>query len=309
MKPFIYLIILFFFLPEISFAQSKPKRDVSKDRSVIIARQQKEQTRRKAALIAVRKRKQKARTNSNNQKKNTPIVRKATYLTVNQKSVLFTQYLLAYGGRMSFDVNTDGDNWTVDLVPQWCKVVKDKDGFSLEYEKNPLHENREDTIVVRCDYKEVKIELNQLERPWDIKANFINYHLEDLNFSTLYCLKINTDVSVSGAANEECQILVYIWDNKGNPINTNAGYVGCVSPFRDNVCASTSIVPLSDEKYTCNVSCFIPKKVLQLPKKKNKLCCKLLFYCAKAGYFSYSDFNIYLKAKSKRGVVTITDIY
>ena len=50
MRYFTYIVFLFFFLPQITYAQPKPKRDTSKDKSVIDAKRKEEQAKKETEL-------------------------------------------------------------------------------------------------------------------------------------------------------------------------------------------------------------------------------------------------------------------
>lgn len=170
---FLFLFIVFNFLSGAIYAQSKPKRDISKDKSIVVSRhkktsKQKRMPKRKTSLMIAKNKEQKGKTNSSITKKEyTPVVSEATYLRINQLTSI-TKTLDAKGGTISFDVITDGENWTINSLPIWCSVSKYSKKFVVNYEANPTHEDRTDWIDVKCDGKQVRIYMSQQGMPWEI---------------------------------------------------------------------------------------------------------------------------------------------
>lgn len=104
-------------MPSLVYAQAKPKRDTSKDKSVIVAKKQKEETgrkvipvERKANYRKVLVAKQSKRKAFNKRRHTATRKKSASYLTVNRQSLSLSSILSQNGGRLTFDVNTDGKN-------------------------------------------------------------------------------------------------------------------------------------------------------------------------------------------------------
>ncbi len=96
--------------PAIANAQSKPKRDTTKDRSVIVAKQ-KEQAKKTEAQ---RRRQETARKHRQRPIVNTPHY--ATYLFVDQQTSL-TVAINSYSGNETYNVSTDGKEWSIYHLP------------------------------------------------------------------------------------------------------------------------------------------------------------------------------------------------
>ena len=109
-----YLILFFCLMPSLVYAQAKPKRDTSKDKSVILLKKQKEETgrkvipvERKANYRKVLVAKQSKRKASNKRRHTAARKYSASYLTVNRQSLSLSSILAQNGGRLTFDVNTE----------------------------------------------------------------------------------------------------------------------------------------------------------------------------------------------------------
>lgn len=285
-------------------AQSKPKRDVSKDRSVIVAKQQ--DARKKAVNISNQKKRKKSLKRYNRSK---PIQRVATYLRVNQLSHI-NKTINAYGIVDVFNVNTDGRDWNVLYLPSWCHITKYSNSFAISYDSNTSHDDRSGWFKVVSDNLDVRIDVTQLGIPLNVRANFnycsiqhntINYSINNYD----KCLKINANVTIRGAKGQKCLIVAFFSDVVGNNIKATYKYPNyAISSSRD-LYAATEVVPTSDEAQTLNTVIYVPNDAMALLKKKNKIRCQLFVYCVKtSSYISNAKYTLGFKAKKKRGKIT-----
>ncbi len=303
MKQITYILFLLLFLPQIASAQSKPKRDTSKDKSVIVAKQKKEQTQKRTALIAERKKKQ---IKSRKYHRKQPIVHTATYLRVNQFTSL-SKVLEPKGGAISFDVATDGNEWSVSDLPYWCKVTKYSNWFVVNYDSNPTHEDRQSWFDVRSDNQQVRINVTQQGAPINIHAKFnYAYLLHNQYVASLgNCLKITSEVTISGTAGQKCWVEAFIVDEDGYNVNAKNGYQNYALPSSNNLYVASEIVPSTDNEETFKIVSYIPNNAMNLLRKNNKLQCKLAIYCINTNeYVSGATYTMKFRAKSKHGVVT-----
>ena len=220
-----YLILFFCLMPSLVYAQAKPKRDTSKDKSVIVAKKQKEETERtvipverKANYRKVLVAKQSKRKAFNKRRHTAARKKSASYLTVNRQSLSLSSILSQNGGRLTFDVNTDGKKWVIISLPSWCKVIKYSNCFMLEYGENSSRDERKDWFVVKCDSKEVRVNLSQPAMPYEFAANiYVAYIKHNVYSSSLGCLcmEIHATVTITGAVGEPCSVDAYIVDKKG----------------------------------------------------------------------------------------------
>ena len=306
MKHLIYIIILFFFLPQITYAQSKPKRDTSKDKSVIVAKKKKEQAQRRATLIAKQKRKQVRSRSANHKQKTAPTVHTATYLRVNQLTSV-SMVLEQGGGKVLFDVETDGKEWKISNLPYWCKVTKYSNWFVITYDSNSKHEDRQHWFDVKCDNQQVRINVSQRGAPINFQAkfNYANLLHNGYILSLGKCLKITSNITISGAAGEKCWVEAFIKDEDGNNIKAKYGYQDYALPYTNNIYVAGEVIPTTDNEETFTVVSYIPNNAMNLVKKNTKLQCELVISCAKANkYANGATYTMKLKAKSKHGAVT-----
>jgi len=280
--------------------QSKPKRDISKDRSTIVAQQKAEQRRKQEAALRQR------------QKTRTTKAKVASYLKVNQNSFL-TETFGTNEYFKTFYVNTDGKEWSVENLPSWCNISKYPNHFVLTAEPNSSHDDRFAWIKVKSDNKEVQIDITQQGKPLNISAKFnsirLGHNIEQaINNTDLIdqpqqkCLEIHTLVTIKGAKDQKCLIVASIYDERHRPIKASYRY----SQYGWPVHTQKEVIPKSDNAETFNIKLTLPNDALKLPKKKSKLYCRLTAYCVKTKSNVYGANIIHhFNAKSKKdGVIT-----
>ena len=299
MKHLIYILIaLLSFFSETALAQSKPKRDTSKDRSVVIREQAK-----KAALITEKKKHEKQ--NRSKTRGATIAEHKATYLKVHQ-SDSSVKNLPFKGGRIIFNVVTDGNKWIVDSLPNWCHVTKHPSWFAVTCDTNTTHDDRQGWFNVRCDNRHVLVNVSQQGVPLNIQAKFNNAYLRHNEYvsSLGKCMKITANVTISGAAGQKCWVNAFILDENGSIVMAKTGYGDYALPSSNNLCVASELVASTDNPETFTIISYIPNNAMNLLKKNNKLQCLLVVFCSKTKeYVRDATYTIKFKAKSKRGVV------
>lgn len=302
----ILLLVVLFCSPCIICAQAKPKRDASKDRSVVVGKQKKK-VRKSATAEATEKQKQQQE--EEEIKRNTQIPQ-ATYLYVDQQTSV-SRTIDSYRGTEKFDVKTDGKEWVVSNVPDWCKVTNYSDCFVLSYDSNPNHDERSIWFNVVCDNKVVRVDIKQNGTPLHIssKFNFANLeHNVDGNVHGLYgnkCLKINTNVTIQGAKGQRCLVVAFFSDENYNRIKTSSSFHSYGLQTTNDLYVSTGITPISDNSQNYNVSLYLPSDAMLLAKKNNKVYCQLAVFCEKTSkYISGASYTIFFRAKSRKGKVT-----
>lgn len=91
--------------------------------------------------------------------------RSATYLNVSPTSI----YVEKTEGTAIIDVKTDADDYSISLLPIWCKVKNEyKTWFSISYTANPNSSSRSDWFNVTAGGKTVKVTITQ-------NANYSSY--------------------------------------------------------------------------------------------------------------------------------------
>lgn len=299
-KIFIYVILLALMLVSMTAnAQSKPKRDISKDRSTLL--KQKEHN---IALSKKKVKSQKRITRRKVKAKRVALVNKeASYLWINHKNAVACR-INANGKGMRFDVNTDGKNWWFFYVPSWCKITKYSDSFVLECEPNPNHFERKDWFKVMADNQNVKVDVIQEGAPIDITASFSDVYLQHNKlYAAMNCLQINASVNISGAKGLKCRVVALFYDEKYRSIKAG-NYYPSYTLFPNNVVyAATEIEPVTDVPITYNVSLYLPNDAMAI-EKKGKVRCSLQIYCVNTNeYVNGANYNLIFKAKRKKGKI------
>lgn len=303
------LLLIFAFLfcyPHVSSAQSKPKRDVSKDRNVTV--QSKSKGKSKTTVRIAEKKKVPLISKKVNEKvAQTPV--HATYLKVNQLSSI-TKTLSSNEGIETFNISTDGQKWFVDGLPSWCHVRCDSVSFVLSYESNNSFEVREDWFVVKCDDQEVVIEIKQDRAPLIISSTINSASLHhntkkkdtDKKKSKTNYLRINANVTIKGAEGQKCLIEARVTDNFFMTIKADPSYG--LNPLND-VYATTEVIPKSNDAETFDVILELPNNAMILSNSNHKLRCNLAVYCPKtSSYISDTNYSLLFNAKANNNKVT-----
>ena len=305
MKQILFILLIITIYAIDVNAQSKPRRDISKDKSVILA---KKKEAKKAADIAAQKKRDAAKRYRKKKIVQTP--KTATFLRVNQLHYL-KKRLSSNGGSETFEINTDGKEWNVVALPIWCRLTRYANSFILSYNQNPSHDERSDWFKVQSDNLEVKIDIIQTGLPLNISAKF-NYcsiqhdvvHYNSNGESEKY-LQIFSDVTIKGAKKQKCLVVAFFSDDAGNSIKASYKYSNYAISSSKDVFVAAEVEPTSDEAQNFNTVLYLPNDALFLPEKKKKIRCQLAVYCVKtSSYISNANYTLYFKAKKKRGKIT-----
>lgn len=296
-------------IPVFMHAQTKPKRDKSKDRSVIVAKQREQTKQKKATEAAERERRQVAEAQRRRKVQVSQAPKYASYLRVNQLTSV-TKTVGPNRGSETFIVTTDGKDWSISNLPSWCKVSKYSTNFVLSYDRNDFHQNRSGWFVVKSDNQEVKIYIYQDAQPVYITSRFNyaslthNAYSYESNLYGIPCLRINANVTIAGAKGLNCAVVAFIEDEFGNNIKATSQYSKYGNTSND-VFSVAHISPTTDDAQTYNVSIFLPNDAMRLWKKKKKLTCRLGVYCYDTSKFvNNASYTLKFKAKNKKGKVT-----
>lgn len=299
---------MLFLIPATVSSQSKPKRDVSKDKSVKIAKQRENAKKRTPA-----NRNQRIKNNgvsvARNKNKKSAGPKTASYLRVNNQDYVY-QVMSSYGESDTLKVSTDGKQWSVIWMPSWCEVAKYSDYFVITVGENKSHNEREDWCAVKSDNQTVKIRLKQLGAPLIISASIKNWSLEhnikkDIGSGSgvTDCLNIYANVAIYGAAEQKCIVKALITDENDKPIKCSPEYQKYSTTKTNDVCAEVEVTPNFDS-FEHKVSISIPNDAIILLKKKQNLRCKLVVYCVSTQkYIEGASCTFNFKAKKKKGHV------
>ena len=167
-------LLLALCFPLTASAQSKPKRDITKDQ-VTTPRKQKRAPRRvakpdntsaKPTTQATPAKTTRRTTSTSNRSTSTSTptqeARPETYLRVNQLTQL-TRHYSRKGAEETFEVNTNDKDWEVILLPEWCTTSQMGQRFTLTCQSNPNYEPRSSWFIVRSDDRTqtVRIDITQ----------------------------------------------------------------------------------------------------------------------------------------------------
>lgn len=309
------------------WAQTKPKRDTTKDRSVVIAKQQaqakrntsqpknveppKQQEKAKKNVVrqtvarnrvqtTERKRTQHSQTTPPSQTTRAP--KSATYLRVDQQNYFVTKHLPHTSGSIVLTISTNGKDWSISSLPKWCKAEKYDCYVTLKYDRNTEYDERYASLFVNSDNQRVRVDFKQDGAPLNI-TSCINYayltHTMQRN-----ALRVNANVSIQGAKGQKCLIVAFIKDESGNIIKASRRFSNYGLQSSNYLCVTKEVTPANDNMQNYNVAFDIPNNAMQLYKKKNKLSCELSIYCVKTEtYVSMGNYSLPFKAKVKKSNV------
>lgn len=239
----------------------------------------------------------------------TTIPKEASYLRINNQYGDITDYPTFSGGYKTYSLYTDGQNYSVTMLPSWCKVTsKNSNSFTVYIDTNDSYEDRFDWFYVNCDNKVVKVYLKQSGKPMSVTASYQSGHLtHNYNSSGEKYIKVNATLNVSGAKNIRLFAVATVQDEYGNQVHATPSY----SNYKNNdgtFCTAADFTPTSDDLTPFNVTIYIPNNALKLYNKRNKLICNLSLYCEETGKFvSNASYSLVFNAKCKKGIVTTTD--
>lgn len=193
--PKILFLIGLICVPCFICAQSKPKRDTSKDRSVVIAKQQEQAKKKAAARAAEQKRKRaisEAQNRSNTQVNQTS--KAETYLSISPSSVSIS----AEGGTRTFSVNSNGPWYISTNTYGWGHLTKNGNDLTLLIDSNNSNNLRADFFEISSGSKTCRVNISQAGMP----QVFLNVSTTNTSFSssggsqTIY-VDTNSDWTIS----------------------------------------------------------------------------------------------------------------
>lgn len=153
--------------------------------------------------------------------------KEASYLRVNDQYGDDITYYPTYSGDYNiFHVYTDGQDYSVEMLPSWCHLTnKYSDSFTLYIDSNTSHEDRSDWFVVRSNNQRVTVHLKQSGKPMSISASYYSSYLtHGYKLNGVRYMKVNATLRVSGAPNSKLLAVATVQDENGTPIYAASGY-------------------------------------------------------------------------------------
>ncbi len=115
------------------------------------------------------------------------------------------------------------------------------------------------------------------------------------------CMEIHATATIMGAAWEPCSVDAYIVDKKGHYVTAKTGCSSyMLSSSNPIICSSAKVTPSTNKPQSYDVVWFIPNNALDLRKKKNDLCCKVMFWRYGKGYLPDITYPICLRQNPKK---------
>lgn len=321
-------LLLALCLPLAASAQSKPKRDVTKDQ-VTTPRKQKRAPRKVAktdntpakTTTQATPAKPTRRTTSRSKcstRTSTPQqeVRPETYLRVNQLTQL-TRHYSRKGAEETFEVNTNDKDWEVRELPEWCTTSRMGQRFTLTCQPNPYYEPRSSWFIVRSDdrTRTVLIDITQDARAASgsigecyIWHNTVSYIQNGTGAPTVS--KNTLSVKVTGKVDEPRNKKWYVtlcfrYPNKAW-VKANKGYKLCrqyQSTHDGELIGVSYFYPNQDGTFDTTI--WIPNEAFDIPYgRKFELECVLGLQCEGCNVYSGSVLPyLTIKARNKKGKV------
>ncbi len=192
----------------------------------------------------------------------------ATYITVNGKEKI-TALCNAEGGSRSFTVETDGKNYLVRLLPEWCSLeAKSAGSFTIQYDANRSGKKRADYLEIKSGDKSATISIeqpaeNSIDGPSAIMANLkLEHDKEDGG------IWISMDLLLNNVKGESCKCNYYFYNSDKTPLkDKNKSYY----TTDGNVAATKIVNPDSDSRLYENYKLFLPYSELHLTSGEHRL--------------------------------------
>lgn len=287
-------------------AQSKPKRDITKDRKPVtfVPKVQKSIPRFVGKKIAANNpRKDIRKSTSRHKKRFSKTLRRrqrlATFLYVDGETTIGH-----LNSKVRYNVTTDGKDWKVTYLPLCCTYIKtSSNSFMVYFPENSGYEDRSYHFYVEADNKYVRVNITQSAAPFNvnnIKATSTIY----LTHNSNCCLLVSAAISVQNAVGIELIPVVFINDGTGLPVKASNSWTSyAMKGSGDVYVAGSAIKPTTNSSQTFTVSMLLPNNAMQLRKKKNELRCYFCLYCPKTKSYVPGSVYVDFKAKVKKGKV------
>ena len=305
-KRLLFILFLSFVFLSVG-AQSKPKRDVTKDRKPVtfVPKVQKSSIPRFVEKkVAVNSPCKNIRKSSSRHKKRSPKTirrrqRLATYLYVDGETTLGH-----LNSKVRYNVTTDGKDWKVTYLPLCCTYVKtSSNSFMVYFPENSAYEDRSCHFYVEADNKYVRVNITQSAAPFNVN-NIKATSTICLTHNSSYCLLVSAAINVQNAMGIELIPVAFIYDGIGSPVKASNSWTSyAMKGSGDVYVAGNAIKPTTNSSQTFTVSMLLPNNAMQLRKKKKELRCYFRLYCPKTKSYVPGSVYVDFKAKVKKGMV------
>lgn len=212
----IILMALSLLLPDIANAQSKPKRDTTKDR---VATKKTNPTSKKNTTTTTRKKTTSNKKQFSSNTKNTP----SYEFTVNGLVGDLEGSYDSDGHYETITVNTNGKPWDVKMLPRWCYIQsRTSNSFVLRIMENTGSTPRTDWFNVVCGNSTVKVTLYQDYKRPAIKGYTNGVRVNHQQWiDQSQCMVVTGGFTVQSDYNKTYTAVAFIEDSDGTLIKGN----------------------------------------------------------------------------------------
>lgn len=281
-KLFVF-IFAFALLSMNGMGQSKPQRDVAKDRKTAVKKTQASSLPKvKTQVVVSNKPKRtvvKRHLAYSNKRKTTYkrsryIKNEEPFLTVSTTNLMFD----AQGSTKSVDVRTNGKSWYLDGVPDWCEVstYRDFNFFSIKCLENESEKPKNASFLVHSGNKTSRIYVYQSGAP-AVQAFIHNVTLQhNIKVGNEKYLVISGTVDISVPYERSFFIGALFYDTQYRFVNVSLAYPSYKLPDCDYLFLSASFVAKKSQR-NYYFSMYLPNNAMLLGVSRSKelLMCRL----------------------------------
>lgn len=295
-------------------AQSKPQRDMSKDRKTAVAmspvssvpgirhsvvKENQLVTNNKPKRIVAQRKlaysNKRKRTNIRSRR----IEKKEKKLTVSSTYVAFN----ARKCTMSVDVNANGDFWYLTDVPNWCRVSCYSGFFTITCEDNRVTSSKDAAFYVHSSNQEVRISVHQSGAP-EVSASISNVSIvHNENIENEKCMVISGVVGVPVSYNRNFFVEAFFYDTQNNCIDAHWAYPEYKWHSTDLLCLKSASFTATPNQLYYDFRMVLPNRAIAVPKGEAVLTCMLNVYNSEDETLvcnSSCSFKIKLKRKKEK---------
>ena len=297
------LVFVFALLSINGMGQSKPQRDVAKDRKSAVLKPQKSSVSNKIQVSASKKRtvvkRQMAYSNKRRRiyNRSQQIKNNEPNLTVSSTNIVFEakEYTKSVG------VNANGKSWYLSEVPNWCRVAYYTDFFTITCNNNTSENGKDAAFYVHSGDQSIRISVHQSGAP-TAQASIYNVTLQhNVKVGNEKYLVISGTIDVSVSYERSFFIGAIFYDTQNRLVNANFTYPSYKFSDTDYLFLSKTFVAKKTERYNY-FSMYLPNNSMSLVRGKNFLTCKLNVYNSSDGtVVSSNEYIVRFHAKNRKG--------
>lgn len=308
---FFLLVFEFTLFSICGMAQSKPQRDISKDRKAAVAMPP------VSSVPGIRRGVVKENQPvTNNKPKRKVAQRKLAYSNKRKRTNLSSRRIekkltvsstyVAFDARkytMSVDVNANGNFWYLTDVPNWCRVSCYSGFFTITCEDNQETSGKDAAFYVRSGNQAVRISVRQSGAP-EVSASISNVSIvHNENIENEKCMVISGVVGVPVSYNRNFFVEAFFYDTQNNGINAHWAYPEYKWHSTDLLCLKSASFTATPNQLYYYFRMVLPNRAIAVSKGEVVLTCMLNVYNSEDETLvcnSSHSFKIKLKRKKEK---------